>query len=476
MAERSAVVVGAGPNGLAAAITLADAGWRVRLLEAADAPGGGCRSEALTLPGFIHDTCSAIHPLALSSPFFRRMPLAEHGVRWIQPPAAFAHPLDDGTAVVADRDIAATADGLGADGPAYRRLIGPLSAGWADLSDAVLGPLTIPPRHPRALARFAPAAGLPASLLARAAFRGPRARALLAGAAAHAPLPLEAPVSAAYGLVLAASAHAVGWPMPEGGAQRLADALAKILRARGGTLETGKRVTSLDDFADADAVLLDTGPGQLASLAGGRLPARYRARLARFRYGPGVFKVDYALNAPIPWRAPECARAATVHVGGALEEIAASERAPWKNEVAARPFVLLVQHTLFDPSRAPEGRHTAWAYCHVPNGCEVDMTRAIEDQIERFAPGFRDCVIARATRRPAQMEASNPNYVGGDMMGGAGDALQVFTRPLLTLRPYRVAVRGLYLCSASTPPGGGVHGMCGYHAARAAIEDALRPH
>ncbi|MEO6061379.1 MAG: NAD(P)/FAD-dependent oxidoreductase [Thermoflexales bacterium] len=472
MADRNKVVtVGSGPNGLAAAITLARAGRSVQVIEASDTLGGGCRSAALTQPGFIHDTCSAIHPLAVASPFFREMPLAEHGVEWVYPPAAFAHPLDDGTAVVVERDLAATAANLGPDGAAYQRLIGPYVHDFTPLTDETLGPLRIPPRHPFALARFGALALLPAAILAKIAFRGKRARAMFAGVAAHSMLPLEAPVSAAYALVLATSAHAVGWPMPRGGSQRIADALVEILRGLGGEVETGRRVTSLDEFSDARAILLDVGPRQLASMAGERLSESYRRRLGQFRYGPGVFKIDFALSGPIPWKAKECARAATLHLGGTLEEIATSERAASGGRHSDRPFVLLVQPSLFDPSRAPAGKHTAWAYCHLPNGSTKDMTAVIEAQIERFAPGFRDCVIARHTRGAVEMEAYNPNYVGGDIMGGAQDIWQTFTRPMFSLRPYTTPLKGVYLCSSSTPPGGGVHGMCGYHAAKVALRE-----
>jgi len=472
MADRDEVlIVGSGPNGLAAAITLARAGRRARLIEASDTLGGGCRSAALTLPGFIHDTCSAIHPLAVASPFFREMPLAEHGVEWVYPPAAFAHPLDDGTAVVVERDLTVTAANLGPDGAAYQRLIGPYVRDFSPLTDETLGPLRFPPRHPLALARFGALALLPAATLAKIAFRGKRARAMFAGVAAHSMLRLEAPVSAAYALVLATSAHAVGWPMPLGGSQTISDALVEILRGLGGEVETGRRVTSLDEFPDARAILLDIGPRQLASMAGERLPESYRRRLEKFRYGPGVFKIDFALNGPIPWKAKACARAATVHLGGTLEEIAASERAAWGGQHSERPFVLLVQPSMFDPSRAPAGKHTAWAYCHLPNGSAKDMTGAIEAQIERFAPGFRDCVIARHTRGAVEMEAYNPNYVGGDIMGGAQDIWQTFTRPMFSLRPYTTPLKGVYLCSSSTPPGGGVHGMCGYHAAKVALRE-----
>ncbi len=464
-----AVIVGAGPNGLAAAITLAQAGRRVRLIEGAPTIGGGCRSAALTLPGFVHDVCSAIHPLAVSSPFFRTMPLEQHGVTWIHSPAAVAHPLDDGTAVLIGRDLAASSETMGVDAAAYRRLMEPLARSWTDLTEDILGPLRIPPRHPLALARFGSMAALPATVLARLAFRGERARAAMAGLAAHSILPLEAPLSAAFSLVLGASAHAVGWPMPRGGAQRISDALGDILRGLGGEIATGLWVKTLDDLPPTRAVLLDVTPRQLVAMAANQLTAEYRRQLGRFRNGPGVFKIDYALSEPIPWRAAACRQAATVHVGGTLDEIATSERAPWQGKHAARPFVLLVQHTLFDPTRAPPGQHTAWAYCHVPHGSSRDVTTEIEAQIERFAPGFRDCILARRTMNCAAMEAYNPNYIGGDIIGGAQDLWQTFTRPTFSLRPYETSAPGLYLCSSSTPPGGGVHGMAGYHAARVAL-------
>ncbi len=469
MTRYDAVVVGAGPNGLAAAITLAQAGCAVLLIEAAPTVGGGCRSAALTLPGFVHDVCAAIQPLAVSSPFFRALPLAEHGLRWIYPPAALAHPLDDGRAVIISQSIDATAACLGHDGPAYHRLMHPLVAQWAALSEDVLGPLPLPPRHPLALVRFGLRAIWPARALAERCFRTPAGRALFAGLAAHAALPLEAPITAAFGLVLGACAHAVGWPMPEGGASRIPDALANHFRRLGGEIITGWSVKSLDELPPARAVLLDLTPRQVLALAGDRLPAGYRRQLAAYRYGPGAFKLDYALDGPIPWRAPECAQAATVHLGRTLEEIAAAEREVWQGKHPERPFVLLVQHTLFDPSRAPAGRHTCWAYCHVPNGSTVDMTAQVEAQIERFAPGFRERILARYAMHTAALARHNPNYIGGDFNGGAQDWRQLYTRPAWHWPPYATPLLGLYLCSSSTPPGGGVHGMCGYHAARLAL-------
>ena len=467
-----AVVVGAGPNGLAGAITLARAGWAVLVLEANETVGGGARSAELTLPGFVHDLGSAIHPLGYGSPVFRLFPLAEHGLRWVHSPAPLAHPLDDGTAVTLEPVVEQTAELLGPDGAAYRRLLGPTVADWPKLLPALLGPLRLRSvRHPLALVRFGPPALLPARLLAQALFRGERARALFAGIAAHAVQPLERPGTAAAGLVLSTLGHVVGWPLPVGGAQRIADALAGYFRALGGEVVTGARVGSLDDLPPARAVLLDVTPRQFLRIAGERLPAGYRCRLARYRYGPGIWKVDWALDGPIPWRAPECARAGTVHVGGTLPEIAAAERAPWRGEHAERPFVILAQPSLFDPARAPAGKHTAWAYCHVPHGSTVDMTAAIEAQLERFAPGFRDRVLARRATGPAELERDNANLVGGDIGGGVQDLAQLYTRPLARVVPYATPLEGVYLCSSSTPPGGGVHGLCGYFAARAALRE-----
>jgi phytoene dehydrogenase-like protein len=463
-----AIVVGAGPNGLAAAIVLAQAGRSVRVLEAADTVGGGARSAELTLPGFVHDVCSAIHPLGVASPFFRTLPLAEHGVEWIDPPAALAHPFDDGTAVVLERSPEAVVTGLGEDETRWRRLFAPLARGVEPLLEDVLAPLHLP-SHPLVLARFGARAALPATALARLCFRGARARGVFAGLAAHSMLPLERPPSAAFGLMLGLLAHSVGWPFPRGGSQRLSDALASHLRSLGGELETGRRVTSLAELGETRPVLLDVTPRGLLALAGDRLPTRYRRRLEGYRYGPGVFKLDWALDAPIPWLAEECGRAGTVHLGATLEEIAASEAAACRGEIAERPYVLLAQQSLFDPTRAPTGRQTAWAYCHVPNGSTVDMTERIEAQVERFAPGFRERILARSALGPAEIERYNENYVGGDINGGAATLSQLFTRPVARLSPYTTPLPGVFLCSASTPPGGGVHGMCGYHAARAAL-------
>lgn len=469
--ERDAIVVGSGPNGLAAAIRLAQAGRSVLVLEAEETIGGGLRSAELTLPGFVHDVCSAIHPLALASPFLRTLPLANYGLRWIQPDAPLAHPLDDGPAVMLERSIAATAAGLGADAAAYRTLMDPLVADAERLVGGILGPLQVP-RHPLAMARFGLLALLPATRLARSRFTGERAQALFAGMAAHSFLPLEQSVSAAFGLVLGIFGHAVGWPLPAGGSQALADALAAQLRALGGEIRTGARVETLTELSAARAVVCDVTPRQLLQIAGDELPVGYRRRLRRYRYGPGVFKLDLALDGPIPWTAPECLRAGTVHVGGTLAEVAAAEAAVARGEHPERPFVLLAQQSLFDPARAPAGKQTVWAYCHVPNGSTVDMTDRIEAQIERFAPGFRDRILARGVLTPADLERRNANNVGGDINGGAQDLRQLFTRPVARFSPYTTPNPRLFLCSSSTPPGGGVHGMCGYFAARAALKRA----
>jgi phytoene dehydrogenase-like protein len=464
-----AVVVGSGPNGLAAAIVLARAGLATTVLEAEETFGGGCRSAELTLPGFVHDTCSTVQSLALASPFLRSLPLAEHGFEPVHPDAPLAHPLDDGTAVILERSVAATAAGLGPDERAYRRTFEPLVRDADALFAGVLAPPR-PPRHPLALARFGLDAVRSAGGLARSRFEGERARALLAGCAAHSFLPLSAPVSAAFGIVLALGAHAVGWPVARGGSQRVADAMASHLRSLGGTIETGHRVSSLDDDAVRGRLaLLDVAPRGLLRIAGERLPELYRRRLGRYRYGPGVFKLDWALDGPIPWTAPEAARGATVHLGGTLEEIEAGEAAVTRGEHPERPFVLLVQASRFDPTRAPAGKHTAWAYCHVPNGSTRDMTDAVEAQVERFAPGFRDLVAARSAMDSAEVERRNANYVGGDIIAGVQDWRQLFTRPVARPVPYSTPLPDVFLCSSSTPPGGGVHGMCGYWAAKAAL-------
>ena len=472
-----AIVVGAGPNGLAAAITLARAGRSVRVYEAADEAGGGMRTAELTLPGFRHDPCATIVPLTVASPFFRSIDLAGRGVQLIHPDAPFAHPLDDGSAAVLERSVAATAAGLASrDGRAWARLFGPLVRSAGKLSAEILRPVVHVPRHPLLLARF----GLPGLRsvegLARSQFEGAAARALFAGVSAHAMLRLDRPLSASYGLALATFAHAVGWPMARGGSSAVTDALVAEVRDLGGEVVTGHRVDSIASLPPARAVLLDVTPRQLLAIAGDRLSGRVRRRAARFRYGPGVFKVDWALDGPVPWTAEGPRRAATVHLGGTLQEIAAGEADVDAGRHPERPYVLFVHYAPWDPSRAPAsppGQTTAWAYCHVPSGSTVDMTARIEAQVERFAPGFRDRIIGRAVRGPAAMELDNPNYVGGDINGGIGDIRQLLFRPWPALDPYRVGA-GLYLCSSSTPPGGGVHGMSGFHAARSALRHELR--
>ena len=461
-----ATVVGSGPNGLSAAIVLARAGLRVRVHEAQSTIGGGTRSAELTGPGYVHDLCSAIHPLAIASPFFASLQLDRYGLEWIHPGMPVGHPLDDGTAVALTRSLDETAANLGGDASAYRRIVAPFAARFDDLLDDVLGPVTHWPRHPLLLARFAARAVLPAS---RLPFRGERARALMAGLSAHSFLPLTAPLTASFTLIFAAAAHSSGWPLPRGGSQRIADALAGCLRAHGGEIVSGVRIESLDQLGPSRAVLFDTSPAILEQVAADRLPPRYRRALRRFRRGPGVFKLDYALAGPVPWRAPECRQAGTVHLGGRFGEIAAAEETVARGGHPERPFVLVAQPSLFDPSRAPPGKHTLWAYSHVPNGSTVDMTSPIEAQIERFAPGFRDLILARAVTRPADVEARNANCAGGDISGGAYDGLQFLMRPMPRFDPYATPAKELYLCSSSTPPGAGVHGMCGFHGGRSAL-------
>ena len=462
-----AVVVGSGPNGLAAAITLATEGRSVLVLEAAETVGGGTRTLELTRPGFLHDICSTIHPLAEASPFFRQLPLAEHGLELLHPDAPLAHPLDDGTAVMLERSVEATAAGLGVDAGEYRKLMTPFVDRSDRLEPFLLGrsPLT---RHPLLAARFGVIALRSAESAVRR-FTGERARALVAGLAAHSLQDLHRMPTASFALVLAILGHVRGWPVVRGGSQRLAEALASHLRSLGGLIETGRRVGALDELPRSELTMLDLTPRQVLRVTGGRLPARYARALRRYRYGPGVFKVDWALDGPVPWAASEVARATTIHVGGTFEEIAESESAVWRGEAPERPFVLAAQQTLVDGSRAPAGKHTFWAYCHVPNGSSVDMTERIESQIERFAPGFRDLILERSVRGPAELERYDENYVGGDINGGVQDLRQLYTRPVLRLNPYSTPVNGLYLCSSSTPPGGGVHGLCGWYAARSAL-------
>jgi phytoene dehydrogenase-like protein len=468
MPDLDTVVVGSGPNGLAAAITLARAGRSVLVLEANETLGGGVRSAELTLPGFVHDICSAIHPLAKASPCFAELQLDEHGLEFVEPPAPLAHPLDDGTAVVLERSVEKTATGLGPDADEYAKLMTPLVEGADRLQPFLLGYRPIP-RRPIFTARFGLKALRSAVGFAKR-FEGERAKALFAGLAAHSIQDLRRSPTASFGLVLALFGHAHGWPLVRGGSQQLADALASYLRALGGRIELGRRVESIDELPKARTVMLDVTPRQLVRLAGHRLPARYLRALRRYRYGPGVFKVDWALHGPVPWAAEGCAQAGTIHIGGTLEEIAASEAATARGEVAERPFVLAAQQSRFDETRAPRGKHVLWAYCHVPNGSTVDMTERIEAQIERFAPGFRELIAGRSAWGPAEVERHNENYVGGDINGGVQDLRQLYTRPVIRLNPYSTPLDGLYICSSATPPGGGVHGMCGYWAARSALE------
>lgn len=472
-----AIVVGGGPNGLAAAIVLARAGRSVRLHEARDTIGGGCRSAELTLPGVVHDVCSAVHPLGRASPLFRELDLGRHGLEWIEPPIELAHPLDDGSAALLHRDIDATVASFESepDAATYRRWIAPMAADW----ELIVGSLIGPPRpmrvarHPIALARFGIPALLPASSLARR-FRSPAARAMVAGAGAHSFLPLRRALSGGLGLALLVSGHAVGWPIPRGGSQRIADALAAELRELGGEIETGHPVRSLRTLPAHRAALLDLSPRDVLAVSDGRLGGAYAAQLRRFRHGPAAFKLDLVLDGPIPWRNPEVARAATVHLGGPLEEVEASEEAVGRGEVHDRPFVLLSQPSAFDPSRAPDGRHVVWAYCHVPNGWTGDATDRMLRQVERFAPGFHDRIVAKHMLRPEDLEAYNANYVGGDINGGMMHWAQFFTRPAVRLDPYSTPDPRIFVCSASTPPGGGVHGLCGLHAAESALRGVLR--
>lgn len=466
MTTVKAIVVRAGPNGLAAAIELARAGMPVSVREATATIGGGARTEALTLPGFRHDVCSAVHPLAMASPFFDSLPLTQYGLEWVQPDTPLAHPLDDGTAVCLERSVDATAEGLDPnDVAAYRSLMAPLVRDWDTLVRDAIGPLRWP-RHPLMLSRFGVLALRAAGPFARSRFRGERARALFAGLAAHSMLPLERSPSAAIALVLAAAGHAVGWPFPRGGSQAIADALAGCLEYYRGEIATSAPVNDVDHIRRNGPVLLDLTPRQVIRVAGHRLPTRYRRALARYRYGPGAFKLDWALSGPIPWVAAACRRAGTVHLGGTLDEIARAERRVWEGSSPESPFVLLSQPSVFDGTRAPPGYHTAWAYCHVPHGSTADMTQAIEDQVERFAPGFKRLILARRVMAPADLERHDPNLIGGDINGGVQDLRQLFFRPTFRLPAYTTPLPWLYICSASTPPGGGVHGLCGYFAAQ----------
>jgi len=469
-----AVIVGSGPNGLAAAIVLAREGKSVLVLEAKDTIGGGARTEQVTLPGFHHDICSAIHPMGVVSPFLRALPLAEHGLEWAWSPAAIAHPLDDGTAATLELSLDATASRLGEDEPAYRHLMKPFAAKAGKVFDEILRPIGAlpPPRHPFLLARFG-LLGLQSAVRLAGRFRTPHARALIAGSAAHSFLPLDRVGSASFGLALILAGHATGWPAAKGGSIAIIGAMAAYLEKLGGEIRTGHFVRSLRDLPESRVVFFDTSPRQLADIAGDELPSGYVRKLRAFRHGPAVFKVDWALDGPIPWRAEECARSATVHVGGTLEEIAEHEHAVFHGRMTDQPFVLCAQQSMFDATRAPEGKHTGWAYCHVPHGSDADVTELVERQIERFAPGFRDRILGRRTINATQYQEHNPNMIGGDIAGGANTMMQFLTRPFPKLDPYSTPNPRFFLCSSSTPPGGGVHGMCGYWAARSALKRAF---
>jgi phytoene dehydrogenase-like protein len=469
-----AIVIGAGPNGLAAALILARAGLEVLVVEARATIGGGTRTAELTLPGFHHDVCSTAHPLGVASPLLSALPLADHGVEWIQPPLPLAHPLDDGPFVALSRSVEETAARLGRDGAAYRRLVGPLVERWPQVVADVLAPLGLPQR-PLDFARLALPGLLPAAGGGRLLFSTKEARALVAGMAGHAILPLERSPSMAIALLLTMLAHAVGWPIARGGSQAIADALAALLTKSGGEIITDWQVESIDELPPARAVLFDTSARALLAIARTRLPPAYQRRLSGIRYGPGVFKIDWALSGPVPWRDPIAAQTATLHLGGRAAEVAAAEREVWAGRHPEAPFVLFAQPSLFDGGRAPAGSQTAWAYCHVPRGSTVEMTARIEAQVERFAPGFGELILARHTKNALEMQAWNANYVGGDINSGVQDLWQHFARPVLSTAPYRTAAAGIYLCSSATPPGGGVHGMCGYHAARTVLADMGLP-
>jgi len=464
---KKACVIGSGPNGLAAAVVLAQRGMQVEVIEAEAIPGGAVRTLELTLPGFRHDFGAAVLPFAAGSPFFSSLPLQQYGLEWIHSPAPLAHPLDDGTAVVLERDVKDTEAALEEDGRSWRRLLEPLARNWNQFIPEVLGPQPTIPLHPLLMARFGLSALPSARMCANFHFRGQRAKALWAGLSGHSFLSLDSPLSSSFAVMLGAAAHAVGWPIPRTGSQALTDALCRYLHTLGATVKTSTRIESLNDLIDYEVICCDVTPKQLLNLGERRFHESYKKQLAKFRYGPGAFKVDYALSAPIPWKACDCQRAATVHLGGRFDEIAASEKAVSNGQNPERPFVLLSQPSLFDSSRAPAGKHTAWAYCHVPNGSTFNMLDRMEAQIERFAPGFRDCILARNICSPAALERMDANLVGGDIVGGALNMSNFLSRP--TWRHYATSAKHIYICSASTPPGGGVHGMCGYHAAKLAV-------
>ena len=472
MKQYDAVVVGSGPNGLSAAITLAQAHLSVLVLEGKSTVGGGMRSAELTLPGFVHDICSAVHPLGAGSPFFKTLPLNQYGLQWIFPPTPLAHPFKDGHSVFLERSIEEMASFLGSDFAAYKKMMQPLVANWSDLSDDILAPLHFP-KHPLEMLHFA-FYGLRSCVgLANKMFHQVNARALFAGLSAHSIMPLDKYCTAAFGLILGILGHVIGWPIPKGGSQNIANALAAYLKSLGGEIVTNSMVENWEQIPSCNAIFFDVTPKQFLKIAGSKLSGQYRSRMEKYRYGPGVFKMDWALDHPIPWKDPACAKAGTIHLGGTLEEIARSERQVWQGQVPGNNFILLAQPSLFDPSRAPHGKHVAWAYCHVPHGCSVDMIQQIEQQIEQYAPGFIDCILARHSFSPQALENYNPNYIGGDINGGIQDIYQLFSRPIARLNPYSTPLKDVYLCSSSTPPGGGVHGMCGYLAARSALKNSF---
>ena len=467
--EYDAIVIGSGPNGLSAAITLAQSSYSVLVLESAPTIGGGMRSKELTLPGYVHDVCSAVHPLAISSPFFRSIPLDKFGLEWIHPPLPLAHPLDNRQAAILDRSIVKTADALGPDKRAYLKLMRHLAEDAEKLFFELLGPFRVP-QHPFTMLRFGVKAVRSASGLAKSYFRGAFARALFAGNAAHSILPLEKKLTAAVGIMLGVSGHHSGWPVARGGSQSIANAMTKYLLSLGGEVCCNYEVSTLDEIPKSKIFVFDTSPRAMGEISGKHLPLSFKKRLNAYRYGPGAFKIDFALSDPIPWQSEQCKKASTVHVGGTLEEIALSERKVWNKEHAEKPFVLVAQQSVFDTTRAPDGKHVGWAYCHVPNGSDKDMTAVIEDQIERFAPGFKDCILEKSIMKTRDFHNYNANYIGGDIIGGVQDWAQLFTRPTVRLNPYTTPAKNIFLCSSSTPPGAGVHGMCGHYAAKSALK------